>query len=358
MPLLVSLLLAEAGKEAGAEKVEGQEKVKVQTIKAQPLLDSDYADMEAQLKALFDELLFQPIVALLAPHNQQVRAAAKELLNASTDVLVAALKAGRVQYTDGVFSGDFNAGISKSLLKIGAKFDKRSKVYKLAPNKVPPDVLAMATKYDAAAKGLHDELLKRLSEIEAGLSKAVDARPVDAAVTISKIKKGFEDTAGEAISRKDLSEDSSARLSKEYSENMKLWVRDFSKDMILEMREDVEENAAVGYRFDHLVERLQGRYSVTRSKAKFLARQETALFTAKHRQLRFEEVGVTRYVWRTAHDSRVRDRHKELNGREFFYKEPPIVDTATGRRGNPGQDYNCRCVDIPILAREVANALS
>ena len=50
--------------------------------------------------------------------------------------------------------------------------------------------------------------------------------------------------------------------------------------------------------------------------------------------------------------------HKELNARSekgeiFDFRYPPI-DDPNGSRHNPGENYNCRCVAIPVIdAREI-----
>ena len=36
--------------------------------------------------------------------------------------------------------------------------------------------------------------------------------------------------------------------------------------------------------------------------------------------------GVRRYVWVSSRDERVRDRHRELNGKTFSWKDAPEVD--------------------------------
>ena len=49
------------------------------------------------------------------------------------------------------------------------------------------------------------------------------------------------------------------------------------------------------------------------------------------------------YIWRTRKDEKVRDRHKEREGKIFNWHVPP-----TG--GHPGEDYNCRCWAEPYRA--------
>ncbi len=313
---------------------------RVKTLKPQPLRESDYADIRRQLESIFYEIIFKPVVALLAPHNRQVRDA-KELRNAVEDPIVVALKSGRVQYNNGVFTGQFDSRISKSLKAIGAAFNKTSKAFTLDPKRVPPAVLAMAHTYQQTARKLHVDVVKGLDSIEDSLDHLVDVHVVDAGTMVSKVQKGFEESVGDALGNKDLTDESREKLKKEYAESLKPWIKKFSAESIHELREQVEANALAGYRFDTLVDRIQSRHAVSKSKAAFLARQETALYVSKHRRTRFEESGVTQYVWRTAGGPRVRDDHKHLEGKIFSYDTPPIVDSATGRRGNPGEDFNC-----------------
>jgi len=58
---------------------------------------------------------------------------------------------------------------------------------------------------------------------------------------------------------------------------------------------------------------------------------------------RQKEIGVDSYVWNTAHDERVRDSHREKDGKTFKWSEPP-ADT-----GHPGEDFQCRCIGIPVF---------
>lgn len=44
----------------------------------------------------------------------------------------------------------------------------------------------------------------------------------------------------------------------------------------------------------------------------------------------------TFYIWLTQGDSKVRESHKENEGKIFSYENPPPT-------GNPGEDYGCRC---------------
>lgn len=327
----------------------------VKVMRGQKLTTSDYSSIEKQLKDLFYEVIFKPIVDLLSPHNAQVRAAKRELRNARTGAVSAALLSGKIQYYDDTFSGDFSAAISRELRSYGAKYNKRDRTYSVLPQMLPVDVLEAAKEYDAAAKRLHDELERRLKEVQITLGKSIGARPVDAKKVVEMSDKKFQAIYGDALGTGDLAEHSKAALAREYEDSITPYIKDFSDEMISELRGIVAENARAGYRFDHLVAKIQNRYDVSQNKAEFLARQETSLFTSKVREVRFGEVGVEEYIWRTAGDSEVREDHKKLNGKKFRFDEPPVVD-ATGRRANPGEDFNCRCVSEPVIPGVLANA--
>jgi SPP1 gp7 family putative phage head morphogenesis protein len=355
----------------------GRKGKNIETLKPSPIKDSDYADIEAQLLAIFYDLVFRPLVEVLRPHDTALRGHARDLARAGArirqmrnsrlspselwnapqeDPLISALKAGLVQYsgTTGAFSGKFNAAISSALKKLGAKFDRRSGVFFLSPDKVPPSVRAAAHMAEEAMKKVHDELLRRLAETEGKLDALVDEkvnrRTLNATVMLDKVAKRDKKAYGDALGVDELDEAAKERLAHDYAENVKPNIKKFVSEDILKLRAMIEKNANEGWRFDRLVSRIEHNFKgVTPARAQLIARTETSIYVSKVRQSRFEQVGVTEYIWRTAGDSRVREDHRSLNGRRFFYAHPPIIDERTGERGNPGETYNCRCTAQPIL---------
>lgn len=317
----------------------------MKTLPGQRLHDADFADMESQLREIFFRILFEPLAREIAAVNPQKM----ELENAPTDVLCAALERGLIQYASGVFSGQFNAAVSSALRGLGATFNKRDKTYRAEPANVPPWVSAASAVYRSRAIAAHEAAKRKLDEIQRNLTEIVKQNKVKASTTVSKISAGFSASAKALEVIPDITAASKARIAAEYSDNMELWIKGFTEDMIGELREDVEENAMQGYRFDRLIKKITDRSYVSVNKARFLARQETSLFMSQYRKERFSEAGVTRYRWSTSRDGRVRDSHKNLDGTIQLYSQPPIVDPHSGRRANPGQDFNCRCVDLPIL---------
>lgn len=58
-------------------------------------------------------------------------------------------------------------------------------------------------------------------------------------------------------------------------------------------------------------------------------------------QLRQQDLGIERYIWRSQDDAKVRDSHAEYDDQVFRWDESPAG-------GHPGQAHNCRCYAEPI----------
>jgi SPP1 gp7 family putative phage head morphogenesis protein len=58
-------------------------------------------------------------------------------------------------------------------------------------------------------------------------------------------------------------------------------------------------------------------------------------------QLRQQDLGIERYIWRSQDDAKVRDSHSQYDDQVFRWDEPPAG-------GHPGQAHNCRCYAEPV----------
>ncbi len=322
------------------------------TLPPQQLKEADYAQVRESIEEMFFELIFEPLAKAVAKTNEKTAEIVREFRNTDSgthSALLVALRTGAVQYTSGVFSGSFSRHISAALRSIGATFDRREGVYRLADSQIPVDVRAAALTYEGMAKGAHDVVLQKLNEAQERVASFVRDYDLSAEAAVDAVAEGFKKSAEQLEVMPQLTPESLAVLEEEYTENLKLYIQGFMEHEIVRLRREVEDNARAGYRFDRLAKIVKEHTKVSQYKAEFLARQETALFMSEFRRRNFAEAGVTRYIWKTSKDQRVRDSHAHLDGKVFFYNDPPIVDAARGRRANPGQDYNCRCIDVPVL---------
>ncbi len=325
-------------------------------LKSQRLQPKYYLPIKRELEAVFYDILYKDIVALIKASTKQ-----ETKLNADVGALVEALRSGKVQYTqdnkgNGIFSGKFKASIGKQIKDLGGNFDSRSGIYSIAQALVPAEVKAVAALADQSARNLHTELLKSLDTTQEGLDAVMETMTLNLEPTINAITYDFQSgLKSVAITPPILTEASKLNLETDYTKNMKLYIKKWSEEHIEDLREVVEQNSKQGYRFDNLIDRIKKAHGVSQSKAEFLARQETALFTAKYRKERLGDIGVSNYKWSARSASLTRPDHWVLHGLIFSYESPPIVDRKSGRKGNPGEDYGCLCADIPVLGRvEVA----
>lgn len=102
-------------------------------------------------------------------------------------------------------------------------------------------------------------------------------------------------------------------------------------------------------RVETIRDRLMEEHGVTKRQAALIARDQVLSLNAQVTQKRHEAAGVSRYIWRTSGDGAVRPAHAKLNGKVFSYDDPPVVDPKSGRRENPGEDYQCRCTAEPVI---------
>lgn len=107
------------------------------------------------------------------------------------------------------------------------------------------------------------------------------------------------------------------------------------------------EGVAGGLRADQIASELQKTTEVTESRAKLIARTETARTNTMLNLARATSVGSTHYVWRTSGDNDVRHSHRKMNNKTFAWDNPPTLED--GMTGHPGTFPNCRCYAEPIL---------
>jgi len=100
-------------------------------------------------------------------------------------------------------------------------------------------------------------------------------------------------------------------------------------------------------------------YNKDLNHAVFVARDQLAKLNADITQTQQRDAGVEKYVWDDSGDSRVRACHEELSGQTFRWDDPPEMwyktkggRVYTGRRCHPGEDYECRCVALPVFDEE------
>jgi len=93
---------------------------------------------------------------------------------------------------------------------------------------------------------------------------------------------------------------------------------------------------------DDIAEDLQKNYGISENKAALIARDQTSKFNGDLTRVRQQSVGLTKYIWSTSLDDRVRPEHEEREGVVFSWDDPP-------EDGHPSEAVNCRCVALPYV---------
>lgn len=136
-------------------------------------------------------------------------------------------------------------------------------------------------------------------------------------------------------------------LSRLRRENVAL-IKSIGAEMLTDVHRVVSRSVREGRRASELRELLVERFDVTESRADLIARDQTLKANSALTRVRHEQAGIDQYVWSTSKDERVRQSHQILEGRIFSWAEPPVTN-PNGDRNNPGEDFQCRCVAIPVL---------
>ena len=152
-----------------------------------------------------------------------------------------------------------------------------------------------------------------------------------------------------------------------FQQAMDTWVQDNvnliitqPKDSLDRMREIVKQGYVEGQRPEAIAKEINEAYGMSKNHAKFVARDQVSKLNAQITQAQQQDAGVEEYTWSSSGDSRVRDCHRYLHGKKFRWDDPPEMwyhtksrgRVNTGRHCHPGEDYQCRCVAIPVFNME------
>lgn len=325
-------------------------------IELKPIKESteDFEAVEKKIRELFKTEIYLPLMKLMVGPR-------KAVLNSGDDLLKA-IKYGRIQFYRGTFSGRFNASISKELKALGARWDRGTRTWKLPQSSLTQEVRtaigASRARFEDVITKIDDKLSQLLPE------EIADKLKVDHLFdsTLWKVERDFKSTISGLVVSPTLTPEQRKKIADEWQTNMKLFIKDWTRKEIVELRKGMQQSVFAGNRYETAVKTIEKSYDVSLNKAKFLARQETGLLMAKFKEVRYKDAGIKKYRWTcvagtAAHP--VRPAHKILDGKLFSWDNPRELDKQgrvstggahkPGENKNPGEDYNCRCYAKPII---------
>lgn len=303
---------------------------------------SDYERLEAAILKLFKVEVYSPLLKSIS-HTTKVLNSMEDLIQSITE--------GHIRYETNGFAGVFSADVSKELKRLGAVWSKRGYKWLIRLENLPVDIQTTV----AAATTKEAELLSTIDKVIVNIKPAELAEKLDFTKLFKKVTEHVETEFQKSVKgitvAPEMSKEDTDQISEEYSTNLKRYITDFSTEELLRLRKTVETHVFEGNRYESLIKIFQDSYGISQRKAKFLARQETSLLSSKIREVRYRDIGIDEYIWQAVVGTSkhpTRPMHKKLNGTVQNFSKPPITD-PDGRRNNPGEDFNCRCVARPIV---------
>ena len=223
------------------------------------------------------------------------------------------------------------------------------------------DTRELSEKVRAEMQAAAEELEQAIAKF--GIGKLI-AKVANMTVRVSKRewKRIVRDSLGI-----DISED--YYNGKFYEQALKKWIdenvgliKSVPSQTLGDMREIILNGFSHGRSIRSITKEIQNVYGLAKSKARLIARDQLSTLYADITEQQQRDAGCDEYKWSSSKDSRVRECHRELDGQILKWDDPPRMwymtkggKVYTDRRCHPGEDYQCRCVAIPVFKRDKVN---
>lgn len=224
---------------------------------------------------------------------------------------------------------DLERETARTVTPVAIEAAERRMAQDAAPRKVADAIRKAEAKYkkiETLAEKTATKLVeKNLRVVDERLSNSVRA------ATGVDLKAQFVTTPGLKRAMKKASE-----------ENVEL-ITSVPEEYFSKLRKRIGNAFETGMRPETLAKEIERVGEVTESRARLIARDQTAKMNSAFNQERQLSLGIEKYEWQTSGDERVREDHASKDGQTFRWDDPPS-DT-----GHPGEDIQCRCVAVPLF---------
>ena len=242
--------------------------------------------IEKRLKALWWELFFKP---LLQGENLP-----EEIKNETPayPAIELALSSGRLTFNNGIFSGKFNAAVSRELKKLGAWWQSKDSTFHLATDKIPVQITR-------AIELSETRFVKKLDKLDAKLVNILDKKVwkqfsltdlFDKA--IFRMDKEFRKNVETVTIQPKVTDFQAKKISEEWEDNLERDIKKFTEKQVQDLRALIKESYFKGDRYGSLIKAIQKIKNVSDTKAEFLARNETRNLAAAYQGARYVEAGI------------------------------------------------------------------
>ena len=130
------------------------------------------------------------------------------------------------------------------------------------------------------------------------------------------------------------------------------WIKTLRDDTFQKFTNNTLFAMSQGESLDTIVSQFDDVVSERKNHAKFLARNQVQNYNSITTKIRAQNLGITKAIWETAGDERVRPSHEDREGREFDLAEG-CYSSVDGEFLLPGIDWNCRCTYTLIIPETI-----
>ena len=180
------------------------------------------------------------------------------------------------------------------------------------------DIAELAERYARTTAGYQKEQLAKQTKSALGVDVLIQDR------TLAKRIEGFA------------------------AENAAL-IKGLSQEIVSAIEKAALRAVQDGTLYSDLQKEIADRFDVGDSRARLIARDQIGKLYGQVNAARQKELGISKFIWRTVNDGRVRDEHAEREGEEYSYDDPPDGEL-------PGEPIQCRCSAEPVFT-DILNEL-
>lgn len=223
-------------------------------------------------------------------------------------------------------------------------------------------ILGFSERFSRTIRKMEKELSERLEDFQTDVFIKKVAKRANAN-NIRQWQKLIKKTFGIELDGHYYNKGTWADLIDRWTEENVGYVKSIPTESLGSLRQIIQNGYHEGWGITKLRNEIAKEFSVSKSKAKSIAIDQMGTLCAQITRKQQTDAGCTRYRWKSRHDNRVRDSHRQYNGKIFEWDNPPPAwymtksrgRVYTGRNCHPGEDYCCRCMAIPVFDNATIN---
>jgi len=129
------------------------------------------------------------------------------------------------------------------------------------------------------------------------------------------------------------------------------WVKKLRDDTIGYFTNTILRGMAEGKTLPEIQKNLNVETKKRKNNANMVSRTQVNTFNSLSTKIRAQNLGITKAIWVTSRDERVRESHKARDGKEFDL-DKGLYSSIDGKTLLPSLEINCRCGYILIIPEE------